>query len=274
MNRNKFRFFHHLTLAFTTLLYSSDTSIRLLNCWPSWQILFFLGISTLLAYTIANQRPIINFYPTKLKFQSTVNKPKFYFLLVAVVIALSLLTYKIIIVAFILGSLTSLYFVQWVINGKTISGIRSIPLIKNILLAIVWSATTVWFTSNSFEFSESIFYLFITRFVYVFAICLAVDLRDIAVDRDQNTTTLPILFGYKKIKILCYILLVLFLALILFKPESIKIPFQKYYHDYILCFSSILTIASLTLLKEKDSYFRQTILLDGNMFLQAFLLVI
>lgn len=274
MNRNKFRFFHHLILAFTTLLYSSDTSIRLLNCWPSWQILFFLAINTLLAYTIANQRPIIDLYPTKLTFQSKVNKPKFYFLLLAVGITLSMLTNKIIIVAFILGSLTSMYFVQWKINGKTIRGLRSIPLIKNILLAIVWSATTVWFTSNSFECSGAIFYLFITRFVYIFAICIAVDLRDIEVDREQNTSTLPILFGYKKIKILCYILLVLFLALILFKPDSIIIPFHKHYHDYILCFSSILTMASLALLKERDSYFRQTIILDGNMFLQAFLLVI
>ncbi len=272
--KNNFRIIHHCLLALTAVFYASTTSLQLFNSWPSWQLLLFLGSATLLAYRIAHWKPVIIRTPFQINLQGKHNKFELSFLVLIVLFTLVQLPFAAIIGALMMGLFSGLYFSQWNIQGKIKSGLRSIPLIKNILLAFVWSATTVWFPAHQSGYVGGEMYLFTSRFIYILAICFAVDLRDLDTDRNQNIKTLPVIYGYQKIKILCVILLLLFLALTILRSSFVEIPFRTIYNDSVLIGSSIITILSLFFLKEKDSYNRYTVLMDGNMFLQSFLLVV
>ncbi len=274
ISKNNFRIIHHCLLALTAVFYASTTSLQLFNTWPSWQLLLFLGSATLLAYRIAHWKPVITRVPFQIKLQGKHNKFVLSFLVLIVLFTLIQLPITAIIGALMMGLFSGLYFSQWNIHGKLKSGLRSIPLIKNMLLAFVWAATTVWFPAHQSGNAGGEMYLFTSRFIYILAICFAVDLRDLETDRIQKTKTLPVIYGYQKIKILCVILLLLFLALTIMRSAFVEIPFRTAYNDKVLIGSSIISILSLFFLKEKDTYNRYTILMDGNMFLQSFMLVV
>lgn len=274
ISKNNFRIIHHCLLALTAVFYASTTSLQLFNTWPSWQLLLFLGSATLLAYRIAHWKPVITRVPFQIKLQGKHNKFVLSFLVLIVLFTSIQLPITAIIGALMMGLFSGLYFSQWNIHGKLKSGLRSIPLIKNMLLAFVWAATTVWFPAHQSGNAGGEMYLFTSRFIYILAICFAVDLRDLETDRIQKTKTLPVIYGYQKIKILCVILLLLFLALTIMRSAFVEIPFRTAYNDKVLIGSSIISILSLFFLKEKDTYNRYTILMDGNMFLQSFMLVV
>ena len=274
MNKNNFQLFHHIMLALTAIFYAASTSLQLFNHWPSVPLILFLGAGTILAYRIATWRPLISLFPFQFGFQSGYNKIIFYVLLLIVLVSLVQLPKNSVIGTLIMGTLTALYFSQWKSKEKLQSGLRSVPLIKNILLASIWAAATVWFPSHEKGFATGELYLFMSRFIYILAICFAVDLRDLENDRSQKTNTLPVIYGYNKIKSLCIILLLIFIALTFFRSSFVRVPYRNSYEEYVLISSAVLTIVCLLSLKKNDSYNYYTLLLDGNMFLQSFMLIV
>ncbi len=272
MTKNNFQYLHHFLLALTALLYTTSTSLELYHNKPQWQLLTFVFTSTFLVYRLATNRPIISFQPFKITFQSKNNKRFFFLVFLLVLILFILLPLLTKLIAVFMGVITLLYFLQWNINGKTQSGLRSVPLLKNIVLALVWTSTTIWLSIQNLENINEIYYLFITRFIYILAICLGVDLRDWKIDQVQKTTTLPVLYGFNKIKIVAIILLLLFVTLVFLKSQLFELPVRNNYRSLVQITSGILSIICLVSLSEKHSYNRYTIMLDGNMFLQALLL--
>ncbi len=91
--------------------------------------------------------------------------------------------------------------------------LRQIPFLKIFLVAIVWTLVTVVLPILETDF-QSIFsiktaFSCLTRFLFIFAITIPFDVRDIAIDRNNLIKTLPTAFGEKKsILLACCVLLV------------------------------------------------------------------
>ncbi|CAN5544202.1 hypothetical protein BH11BAC2_BH11BAC2_08820 [soil metagenome] len=252
---------------------AASSSIQLLGVYPPLQLLLFIFSGTFLAYRFAAWKIYLQVKPLRIGFQERPGIVAFLIPFILTIIPLLSLHSRAIFWALGIALFSSLYFLQWGQKGALKNGLRSVPLLKNVLLAGAWSVTTVWFPCYEQGWSSGTWYLFITRFIFILAICFGVDLRDLDTDRSQQLKTLPVLFGYRAIKIICLILFALFIALVFLKPADVLIPFRNPEQKTALVVSCVITSIALILLKRNDSTLKYTLLLDGSMLLQALMII-
>lgn len=106
---------------------------------------------------------------------------------------------------------TSLYvtpFRLWKLN------LRDVPGLKLFLIAFSWAGVTVLFpiVQNELSIDENVILLFFERFLFVVAITIPFDIRDIDYD-NPKLFTLPQVIGIRKSKIVGIISIVLFLLI-------------------------------------------------------------
>ncbi|MCG3166286.1 MAG: hypothetical protein POELPBGB_02064 [Bacteroidia bacterium] len=99
---------------------------------------------------------------------------------------------------------------------KTIR-LRELPFVKIFLVAWVWATFTVGLplveqSSLAELFHLKNFLLFFSRAVFIFAITIPFDIRDMAYDSDKQVATIPSHFGTEKSKYFSLILLLVFTA--------------------------------------------------------------
>ena len=100
-------------------------------------------------------------------------------------------------------------------------GLRNIPGVKLFLIAIVWSLSTVWLpiielenASSSSISSWDTLLLITKRFLFVAAITIPFDIRDLFQDRSSALKTIPVMLGEKKALLFCQALLMAYLILL------------------------------------------------------------
>ena len=78
-------------------------------------------------------------------------------------------------------------------------GIRKVPFSKIFVISLVWTISTMLLLvlENKIEISQNIILHLLSRFLFVFAITIPFDVRDIKYDQN-NLKTIPIVFGVKK----------------------------------------------------------------------------
>jgi len=98
-------------------------------------------------------------------------------------------------------------------NGKWLR-LRDIPFLKIAMVSLVWSIVTFIIPRqlNLDHFSTTSLIQFIERFVFIFAITIPFDIRDVRYDKQA---TLPKILGVKKAKDLSLLLWSVFLVLFL-----------------------------------------------------------
>ncbi len=138
--------------------------------------------------------------------------------LIGLTITTYLLNFRalLVLIPFVLA--TSLYispFKLWKLN------LRDVPGLKLFLISFSWAGVTVLFPviQNELEISRSIILLFIERFLFILAITIPFDIRDIDYD-SPKIFTLPQVIGIKKSKIVGIISLALFFAIGLYGSFS------------------------------------------------------
>lgn len=106
-------------------------------------------------------------------------------------------------------------------------GLRNIPGIKLFLIAMVWSFSTVLLPilelegTNVFHMSTSDTILLVAkRFLFIAAITVPFDIRDLFQDRSSALRTIPVILGEKKAYIFCQALLIAYLILLFLFSES------------------------------------------------------
>lgn len=106
------------------------------------------------------------------------------------------------------------------INNVEVS-FRNFPFIKIISIAISWAGVTVLFPlyEAGVSFTLEIYIAFFQRFLFLIALIIPFDIRDVYID-SKFLSTLPQLLGIKRSKIIGYLMLVLFISLDFFKNES------------------------------------------------------
>lgn len=142
--------------------------------------------------------------------------------------------------------------------------------LKIVLLATVWTSVTAVLPVLFWHYSilQFPFELFI-RFVFLFILCLAFDIRDMEVDLEAGIYTLPNKIGLQNTYTLIRILLFVFFALALIQ----YFRFALLSRLIINIVSALLTLIAIRFAHKYPSDYNYILLLDGQMLLNGLLLL-
>ena len=94
--------------------------------------------------------------------------------------------------------------------------IRELFIIKVLVISLVWSIVTAGLPAVHERFSSIPFFLLFTeRLLFIFAITIPFEIRDMEQEKKWGNKTLPVVLGAQKSKHLAYLLLALFSVLVL-----------------------------------------------------------
>jgi 4-hydroxybenzoate polyprenyltransferase len=118
------------------------------------------------------------------------------------------------------------------LNGKKIA-LRNYPYIKIIIIAIVWSfvTTALPFLNHSndmFDYNQNFILLITEQFLFILAITLPFDIRDLRYDLAANVKTIPAKIGVKKTIVLAELLLVVFMILKYYQLNLNHISYEQF----------------------------------------------
>ncbi len=148
--------------------------------------------------------------------------------------------------------------------------IKDFGLLKIITLALFWTFVTVWFPLEKANYSELSFQLiFLSRFFFIFIICLLFDIRDNDIDNKENVATLSVKLGVKNAYLLCYFFLIIFTTLTIIQ----FIFFKDYPQLLAMLISGVATIITIEYSKIHNSDIVYLACIDGLMLLQAGLVI-
>ena len=147
--------------------------------------------------------------------------------------------------------------------------LRRVPLLKAFLIAYVWSALTVLLPLLYLGLDLLLpahIWLFVRRFLYVFALAVLFDIRDFTRDQVTGIFTFPVMMGIPYTKALCLTVMLLFLLLT---------PLHTDPADMLALAGSGIVSAAVIILAGEDrpeSYYLG--LVDGMMLLQFLLALV
>ena len=84
-------------------------------------------------------------------------------------------------------------------------GLRKIPFAKIFIISFVWTVSTMLLLvlENNISLSQNIIWQLVSRFLFIFAITIPFDIRDVEYD-SQNVITIPLFYGVKRAKIISF----------------------------------------------------------------------
>ncbi|AOM77759.1 hypothetical protein [Pedobacter steynii] len=154
-------------------------------------------------------------------------------------------------------------------------GLRNIPGIKLFIVAIVWAISCVLLPIVEVEHSYPInistgetFLLVGKRFLFIAALTIPFDIRDLFQDKLYELKTIPVMFGEKKAYLFCQFLLLGYLVLLLLFSQAINL-------DVIALTLTILLTGWLIFksgIRKNEYYY--FFFLDGMMVLQYLILIL
>lgn len=172
-----------------------------------------------------------------------------------------------------LSILSTLYVTPFVpFKGKILS-LRKLPFIKIFIIAIVWSLVTVLFPYiNEFglhNFHNTNFkWVLLGRFLFIFAITLPFDLRDLKFDTIRELSTIPSTIGSKLTIALSEVLMLSYAAVICWQYYGLH---QLHANQFTALISSItisMIIIVFALKRRPELYY--SFLVEGTMLILHF----
>ena len=174
-----------------------------------------------------------------------------------------------------LGGLSFSYGLPLFTIGDHKFGLRNIPGLKPFLITLVWTLSCVLFPvleilhlhTNDISM-HNITILIAKRFLFIGALTIPFDIRDLFDDRQQGLKTIPVALGEKKAYIFCQIMLAAYIVLLfLFRSNGLSIDFWALTLTVILTGWLIFKSAW-----EKNEYY-YFFYMDGVLILQYVILV-
>jgi 4-hydroxybenzoate polyprenyltransferase len=147
-------------------------------------------------------------------------------------------------------------------------GLRKLPGAKIFIISFVWAFSCVWLpimelNSQNFGVSKTDTFLLVSkRFLFIMAITLPFDIRDLYQDRLFHLKTIPVLIGKKNALRLCHALLAIYVLFIYFFSDSINSGVVA------LTLTTILTGVLVYSTKNEKKEYYYFLLLDGTLLLQ------
>ncbi|MFY9310953.1 MAG: hypothetical protein WAQ28_18035 [Bacteroidia bacterium] len=174
--------------------------------------------------------------------------------------------YKILVYLLPLLVLCILYFIPFI-------KLRKNPWLKLFTLVSVWTMVTavVPILLSNTTFNQSAVLHIIVRFVFMVAICIPFDIRDLQLDKEDAVITIPHLTGEKNAKWLAFAFMVLYGILVLQEYWSgmISLPVMA-----ALVSCAIISTAIVLMSSTKRSEYFYVAGIDGTMLLQGGLVLL
>ncbi len=125
-----------------------------------------------------------------------------------------------------MGGLSIFYVIPLIPIYKGSSSLREIPYLKIIVIGITWSIAIIWLPMMDTRYTvgmdtSTLVISLLQVFLYVFAITLPFDVRDIKFDKITHIKTIPRLIGVKNTIVFSEILLATSVLLIYFLPVGL-----------------------------------------------------
>ncbi len=218
-------FFGNFLIAFSAvaLTHLSQTGNKISS--DDLHLLIFVFFSTLLVYNLnfivgMNGLKASSFRSDRHNWIVKHEKIIWIFTIIALIISVAelfVLKKETIIFLFLPGILALGYAVPIKVPGLKTIRFRELPFVKIFLVAWVWGTFTVGLPIvQQIGIKELVntefFLLFFSRSVFIFAITIPFDIRDLTYDSDKQIATLPSRFGIEKSKYFSVVLLFLFSA--------------------------------------------------------------
>src|SRR5690554_6262214 len=157
-------------------------------------------------------------------------------------------------------------------SEKTRRRLKDIPGLKIFLIALVWAAVSVLLPALHAGVplgSEDVALTFLARMVFIFAITLPFDIRDMRGDARAGIRTLPMVLGPARTRLVALALMLVFSALVLIhygaRLDGPTLP---------LLMSAVFTGAALVFCAKPRHEFYYVGLLDGTLLLQPLLVIL
>jgi 4-hydroxybenzoate polyprenyltransferase len=161
---------------------------------------------------------------------------------------------------------TLFYYLPLGVIGR----LRDLPFLKVFLISFSWTLTTV-FIPVAFAginvFSTMVLWLTLERFLFLLAVTIPFDVRDIRIDTAGGLVTLPSKFGLKGSLYLTFLLLMVYLGISLAHYGFGNILFVR-----AICVLFILILIQKISLQKTSYYY--TGLIDGSIIFQSILVQI
>ena len=93
------------------------------------------------------------------------------------------------------------------------SNLRAFPVVKSFTVGLVWVLVCVVAPLEECKWETSKVFFCILQLLFISALCVLFNIRDVEEDRRTKTYSLPVLFGIGKTKIFNYAILLLYLSL-------------------------------------------------------------
>lgn len=172
-----------------------------------------------------------------------------------------------------LGAISVSYNLPLFSIGGEKFGLRNIPGLKLFMIALIWSLSCVLLPIVEIGKSQSIIIpagdtilLIAKRFLFIAAITVPFDIRDLFQDKSYALKTIPVILGERVSYYVCLAFLVAYLVLLLLFTHNLDANFYAIGLTIILTGWLILKSES-----KKDEYY-YFFLLDGTMVLQLLIL--
>ena len=269
----------HISLAVAAVFLTLSAQIQL-GMKPQLQpYLILIFLSTLFEYN--RHSIVILFFPGEAlhsgKHELIRKKHKIFFLTALILgigfIASALSTKTEVLLAFfLLGFLTFFYSGLGFGNKNHHYKLREIPYLKIILITSIWSVSTILLPviqSGNEILNTRVILLFTERFLFIFAIAIQFDIRDMQADRDAGLKTIPLLIGFGKATIISYLSL-----LTCFFISFLHYRLQNQWFVIIALFISLSAtylFIKLNLYLKLNRYYYQ--ILDATLLLQGMLVL-
>jgi len=174
---------------------------------------------------------------------------------------------------FFMGAIAISYNFPLFSVGEKRFGLRNVPGLKLFLIALTWSLSCVLLPivelSNSqgvvISASDTIL-LIAKRFLFIAAITVPFDIRDLFQDKSYDLKTIPVILGERKSYIVCQALLVAYLALLFLFTQQFNADF------FALTLTIILSGWLIFKSEWKKNEYYYFLYLDGTMIWQFVLL--
>lgn len=175
------------------------------------------------------------------------------------------LQFKTMLIVAALGALTALYgFVEIpFLKGRKL---RDFGLVKTIFVALVWSVTTVIVPlENTFVEPQMMWFLLIRRFIFVGALTMVFEIKDMQGDQEHGLKTLPLQFGVSNTKLIAqgHLFLLILINLVQYFFFDISV-----WNMAAVNLSLLVSIACIQPLREETPEVWYYLVLDGMMILQ------
>jgi 4-hydroxybenzoate polyprenyltransferase len=268
----------YIALAAVALTWETQVQLGLEPYWNAY--LFFIFFAVLFEYSFHRLLSILTSrFPQKIDNEPgiPVVRKKIYlmtgFSVVGFFCSACFVNFEVLFIFIPVALLTLLYSILIFGNEKQVSGLRKIPFLKNLLIAVVWASATVFLpvfqSTQKFPIIE-VFAIFMERFIFIFALSIPFDIRDMAADMQSGLKTVPILLNSQKATNISYLSLTIF-----FLISVIHYPVRQ---EWFLLIAFGISALSTSLfiriksLKNLNWYYEG--ILDGTIIFQAILVFV